>query len=101
MVYYDNKKFVTYSWKRKNIYYKYSQYKLIRIIEVQNSDLICGVLYLNKYMLLTGDDVGIIRQWKIEGDNLVMVSMKENAHDEKINVLLNIGNGFIDSRFLW
>ena len=29
-----------------------------------------------------------------------MVSMKENAHDEKINVLLNIGNGFIDFRFL-
>ena len=52
-------------------------------------------------MLLTGDDVGIIRQWKIEGDNLVMVSMKEIAHDEEINVLLNIGNGFIDSRFLW
>ena len=48
-------------------------------------------------MLLTGDDVGIIRQWKIEGDNLVMVSMKENAHDERINVLLNIGNGFIAS----
>ena len=48
-------------------------------------------------MLLTGDDVGIIRQWKIEGDNLVMVSMKENAHDERINVLLYIRNVFIAS----
>ena len=52
---------------------------------------------LNKNILLTGDFAKIIRQWKIEGDNLVMVSMKENAHDERINVLLNIGNGFIAS----
>ena len=48
-------------------------------------------------MLLTGDGEKTIRQWKIEGDNLILVSKKENAHDEKINVLLNLGNGFIAS----
>ena len=52
---------------------------------------------LNKNMLLTGDDVKIIRQWKIEGDNLILVSKKENAHDGKISSLLNIVNGFIAS----
>ena len=52
---------------------------------------------LNKNMLLTGDDVKIIRQWKIEGDNLILISKKENAHDNTIGVLLNIGNGFIAS----
>ena len=48
-------------------------------------------------MLLTGDNAEIIRQWKIEGDNLILVSKKENAHDEGISTLLNIGNGIIAS----
>ena len=48
-------------------------------------------------MLLTGDYSEIIRQWKIEGDNLILVSQKENAHDDYINVLIKIGNGFIAS----
>ena len=52
---------------------------------------------LNKNMLLTGDGSNVLRQWKIEGDNLILVSKKEKAHDNDINVLLNIGNGFIAS----
>ena len=39
----------------------------------------------------------VLRQWKIEGDNLILISKKEKAHDSCINVLLNIGNGFIAS----
>ena len=52
---------------------------------------------LNKNMLLTGDSSNTLRQWKIEGDNLILVSKKEKAHDSDINVLLNLGNGFIAS----
>ena len=53
---------------------------------------------LNKNMLLTGDCSSYtLRQWKIEGDNLILVSKKEKAHDSYIYVLLNIGNGFIAS----
>ena len=52
---------------------------------------------LNKNMLLTGDSSNTLRQWKIEGDNLILVSKKEKAHDHFINVLLNMGNGFIAS----
>ena len=48
-------------------------------------------------MLLTGDCSYTLRQWKIEEDNLILVSKKEKAHDHNIYVLLNIGNGFIAS----
>ena len=73
------------------------QYKLVRKIEVPGSNWIYGVCMLNENMLLTGDEAKIIRQWKIEEDNLILVSKKENAHDNYIYVLLNIGNGFIAS----
>ena len=48
-------------------------------------------------MLLTGDASYTLRQWKIEGDNLILVSKKEKAHGNNINVLLNMENGFIAS----
>ena len=48
-------------------------------------------------MLLTGDYSKIIRQWKIDGDNLILISKKEKAHDNNIHVLLNLGNGLIVS----
>ena len=74
-----------------------NEYKLLRKIDVPNSSTITGVCLLNKNMLLTGDYSKIIRQWKIEGDNLILISKKEKAHDKDINVLLNMGNGFIAS----
>ena len=33
---------------------------------------------LNKNILLTGDCAKIIRQWKIEEDNLILISKKES-----------------------
>ena len=74
-----------------------NEYKLIRTINVPNASTITGVCLLNKDMLLTGDYSETIRQWKIEGDNLILISKKEKAHDSDINVLLNMGNGFIAS----
>ena len=74
-----------------------NQYKLVRVIEVPGSSWICGVCMLNKNMILTADYSEIINQWKIEGDNLTLVSKKEKAHDDDINVLLNLGNGHIAS----
>ena len=72
-------------------------YELIREIKVTNSGWINGVCMLNKNILFTGDDEGIIRLWKIEEDNLILISKKENAHNDCINTLLNIGNGRIAS----
>ena len=73
-----------------------NEYKLIRIIDVPNSEWLCGACMLNKNEVIIGDDSKII-QWRIEGDNLNFVSQKEKAHDGWINVLLNIGNGHIAS----
>ena len=74
-----------------------NQHNLVRKIEVPGSSWIYGVCMLNKNMLLTGDYSYTLRQWKIEGDNLILVSKKEKAHDGYISVLLNMGNGFIAS----
>ena len=73
-----------------------NNYKL-RIINVPEADCICGVCILNQNMLLTGDESKIIRQWRIEGDNLILISKKEKAHDGDIADLLNLGNGHIAS----
>ena len=74
-----------------------NEYKISRIIEVPNSGSIYGICMLNKNMLLTGDQSKTIRQWKIEGNNLILISNKENVHDDSLNVLLNMGNGLIAS----
>ena len=52
---------------------------------------------LNKNILLTGDQSKRIIQWRIEEDNLILISIKENSHDNTISVLLNIGDGHIAS----
>ena len=72
-------------------------YKLVRVIDVPGASWICGVCMLNQNMLLTGDAAQIIRQWRIEGDNLILISQKEKTHDGWVNVLLNLGNGYIAS----
>ena len=74
-----------------------NEYKLVRIIEVPNSSWICGICILNENRLLTGDQSEVIRQWKIEGDNLILISQKNKAHAKDINVLLNLGDGYIAS----
>ena len=74
----------------------FNNYKL-RIINVPGADYICGICILNQNMLLTGDESKIIRQWRIEGDNLILISKKEKAHDDYITYLLNLGNGHIAS----
>ena len=73
-----------------------NNYKL-RIIDAPGADNIDGVCMLNQNMLLTGDNKGIIRQWRIEGDNLILVSKKEKAHDNYIYDLKNLGNRHIAS----
>ena len=74
-----------------------NKYTLIRIIDVPNSSYIAGVCMLNENMLVTGDWEEKIKQWKIEGDNLVIISQKEKTTGSDINVLMNSGNGHIIS----
>jgi len=73
------------------------KYELIRIIDIPNSNSIAGVCMLNKNILFTGDQNGKIREWKIEGKNLILISIKEDAHNDFIYSLINIGDGHIAS----
>ena len=72
-------------------------YNLIKTISVSNSDLIYAALMLNKDMILTADKNKRIIQWKIENNNLKLISKKEKAHDNLITGLLILGNGHIAS----
>ena len=74
-----------------------NKYKLIKEIEASNSGWINGACMLNENIILTGDEKSIIREWKIEGDNLILISKKEKAHNSYILTLLNMGNGYIAS----
>ena len=74
-----------------------NKYNLLKIIDVPNSNKIISVCMLNENILLTGDYNGAIRQWKIEGDNLILISIKQNAHNSVIWSLIKIGDGHIIS----
>ena len=50
---------------------------------------------LNKDIIITGEENKRIIQWKIENDNLKLISIKENAHDNSIITLSKLGNGLI------
>ena len=72
-----------------------NSYNLIKTINVDNSGWIFAACMLNKDMILTGDNDKRIIQWKIENDNLKLISKKENAHDRPIGTLTKLGNGLI------
>ena len=74
-----------------------NNYKLVKIIDVAFSGWIYGICLINNNILLTGDDSKNLIQWKIENDNLILISKKENAHDKEILFLLNMGNGHFAS----
>ena len=46
-------------------------------------------------MLLTGEESKIIRQWRIEGDNLILISKREKAHDDWINGVCMINQNML------
>ena len=74
-----------------------NKYEIIKELEVPNSGDIIGACMLNKNILFTGDEKGTIREWKIEEDNLILISKKEKAHYDKIYTLINIGDEHIAS----
>ena len=74
-----------------------NQHRLIRVIDVTGSSWISAVCKLNNNIILTGDYEETIRQWRIEGDNLILISKKEKTHGADISFLLNLGDGHIAS----
>ena len=73
------------------------KYKQVKIIKVPDSSWILGSCKINENILFTGERNLSIRQWKIEEDNLILVSKKDNVHDGDINTLVNLGNGHFAS----
>ena len=71
------------------------QYKIVRRINIPDTYYISASCMLNENILLTGDDKSGIKQWKIIGDNLELVSSKENVHDSFITVLMKLEDGHI------
>ena len=67
-----------------------NQYNLIRIINAPGSSYIYVSCILNKSIFLTADYNKNIRQWRIEGNDLELVSTKENAHDKFISTVTNL-----------
>ena len=74
-----------------------NKYELLKIVNVPNSNEIIGTCMLNENILLTGDNNNAIKQWKIEGDNIILKSIKYNAHKGAIFSIIKIGNGHIIS----
>ena len=72
-----------------------NKYIVVRTINAPNSCYIYCCCMLNKNMFLTGDDNGNLKQWKIEGDNLKLISTKEKAHDKAIMTILRLRDGHI------
>ena len=73
------------------------KHNLIRVIDVQGSSNIYDFCLLNEKIILTGDNNGIMNQFRIEGDNLIFVSKKEKTHNSYISSLLYLGNNKLAS----
>ena len=71
-----------------------NQYSIVRIIDVSGSPFINCSSMLNQNIILTGDYKRIL-QWRIEDNNLKLISTKENAHDDSIYTLIKLDNGHI------
>ena len=66
-------------------------YQNIKNIKIGN--ILISVCYkLNDNILLTGDVVGNIKQWKIEDNNLILENIKEKAHNKGITSIIKLQN---------
>ena len=70
-------------------------YNLIRKIKIPDSSYICVSCMLNKNILLPGDSCSKLKQWRIDGDNLKLISSKEEAHKDRIWALIKLRDGLI------
>ena len=72
-----------------------NQYNFIRIINVPGSSFIVVSYILNKSIFLTADFNENIKQWRIEGNNLKLISTRKNAHNGSILSLIKLRDGHI------
>ena len=70
-------------------------YNIVRSIDVPDSDWISSVIRFNKDQIVTADENKRIILWKIEGDNLRMITKNDRAHDGCIFCLTKLPDGTI------
>ena len=70
-------------------------YNIVRSIDVPDSDWISSAIRFNKDQIVTADENKRIILWKIEGDNLRMITKNDKAHDGCIFSLTKLPNGTI------
>ena len=92
-----NKDFLAIPGENKISIINVNKYKLERIIEINGSGWIYGICILTENILITGDEKKIIKEWRIEGDNLILISQKEETHNNDINFIAKIENYIIAS----
>ena len=72
-----------------------NEYKKIRQIDIPNSGYINATCKLNYNIIIIGDKNGNLMKWRIEKDNIILIYKKENSHNDRINVILNLFNRHI------
>ena len=72
-----------------------NSHSIIRTIDSSGSSWIKDACLINNDMIITGDDNHKIMQWKIEGNNLRLISKKDNAHDSSIRIIKKLENDLI------
>ena len=72
-----------------------NQHRQIREIESTNSSAITSFVKINKNCLLSADCNGNIKQWIIDGDNLILENVKNNAHGGQIRMIRRNEEGLI------
>ena len=74
-----------------------NKYIILKEVEVSDVGWILGCCLIYEDILLTADRKYSIKQWKIDGDNLIYISEKEKVHSGDINCLVNLGEGHFAS----
>ncbi len=72
-----------------------NQHRQIKEIESNNSNVIMSFIKLDKNCLLSADCKGNIKQWIINGDNLILENEKNNAHEGQIRMIRRNEEGLI------
>ena len=73
-----------------------NNYTLDREIEIINTSIF-GFCMIDENIFITGDNNGTIIQWKIEGNNIIVISKKEEAHSDSVYSLIKMENGLLAS----
>ena len=72
-----------------------NQHNLVRKVNAPGSPMIFCTCILNQNNILTGDALDNIKQWRIEGNNLKLISKIENAHDKFVCPIIKLRDGLI------